>query len=112
MRRSLFVSLVILLPQSPALAQPSDKPDKAALAFFETKIRPVLVKDCYSCHSAETKKGPKGGLFLDTRDGLLRGGDSGKAVVPGKPTESLLLNALHGDGVAEMPPKGKLSTLR
>ncbi|HVL15896.1 MAG TPA: DUF1549 domain-containing protein, partial [Gemmata sp.] len=108
MRRSLLACLAALLPHSPVLAQPTDKPDKAALAFFESKIRPVLVKDCYSCHSAETKKGPKGGLLLDTRDGLLRGGDSGKAVVPGKPTESLLLKALHGDGVAEMPPKGKL----
>jgi hypothetical protein len=83
--------------------------DKAAAAFFESKIRPVLVKECYSCHSAETKKGPKGGLFLDTREGLLKGGNSGKPIVPGKPTESLLIKALHGDGIDTMPPKGKLS---
>jgi hypothetical protein len=108
MRRFLFAYSVLLVIGSPsAFAQSQDKPDKAALAFFESKIRPVLVKDCYSCHSAETKKGPKGGLLLDTREGLLRGGESGKAVVPGKPTESLLLKALHGDGVPEMPPPGR-----
>ncbi|MFO0825923.1 MAG: c-type cytochrome domain-containing protein [Gemmataceae bacterium] len=55
------------------------------------------------------QKGPKGGLFVDSRDGLLKGGDSGKSIVPGKPTESLIINALHGDGVSTMPPKGKLS---
>jgi hypothetical protein len=87
----------------------SAPPDKAAIAYFENKIRPVLIKECYSCHSAETKKGPKGGLFLDSRDGLLKGGDSGKAIVPGKPTESPLIHAFHGDGVSTMPPKGKLS---
>jgi len=111
MRRTPIVSTVIIacLTASPAPAQDKPRPpDAAALAFFESKIRPVLVKDCYSCHSADTKKGPKGGLLLDTREGLLRGGDSGRAVVPGKPTESLLIKALHGDGVPEMPPKGKL----
>ena len=76
---------------------------------FENKIRPVLVKECYSCHAVDTKKGPKGGLLLDSRVGLLKGGNSGVVIVPGKPTESLLLKALHGDGVEQMPPKGKLS---
>jgi len=113
MRRTPIVSTVIIacLTASPASAPAQNEPrppDAAALVFFESKIRPVLVKDCYSCHSADTKKGPKGGLLLDTREGLLRGGDSGRAVVPGKPTESLLIKALHGDGVPEMPPKGKL----
>ncbi len=110
MRRLLFAFAATLAVTPSAFAQEKDKPsDKAALAFFESKIRPVLVKDCYSCHSADTKKGPKGGLLLDTRAGLLAGGDSGKAIVPGKPTESLLIKALHGDGVSDMPPKGKLS---
>jgi hypothetical protein len=103
MRR--LLTLILLLAATP----PTQAQDKAAAAFFESKIRPVLVKECYSCHSAETKKEPKGGLFLDTRDGLLKGGNSGKAVVPSKPTESLLIKALHGDGVDTMPPKGKLS---
>ncbi|WP_422925531.1 DUF1553 domain-containing protein [Singulisphaera sp. PoT] len=75
--------------------------------FFEKKIRPVLVKECYACHSSESKK-LKGGLRLDTRAEMLAGGDSGPALVPGKPEESLILEALRYDGV-EMPPKGKLS---
>jgi hypothetical protein len=81
-------------------------PDPAGIALFEQKIRPVLVQECYSCHSSQAKK-LKGGLRLDSRAGLLTGGDSGPAIAPGKPEESLLLDALKYDGV-EMPPKGKL----
>jgi hypothetical protein len=83
-------------------------PDAAGLAFFERKIRPVLVEKCYSCHSAQTKKGPKGGLRVDSREALRTGGDSGPAVVPGKRTESNLLKALRGDELSQMPPNGKL----
>ncbi len=75
--------------------------------FFEQKIRPVLVKECYSCHSAESKKA-KGGLRLDTKEGLLKGGTGGPALVPGKLNESILIKALRHDEI-EMPPKGKLS---
>ncbi|MBB5040491.1 PSD1 and planctomycete cytochrome C domain-containing protein [Prosthecobacter dejongeii] len=75
-------------------------------AFFEGKIRPVLVKHCYECHSAESGK-TKGGLSLDSKQGLLTGGDSGPAVVPGEPTKSLLLAAMrHEDPDLAMPPKG------
>lgn len=80
------------------------------LVFFETKIRPVLVEHCYSCHSVEAKDNNKlkGGLLLDTRQGLLSGGDSGPAVKPKAPAESLLISALmHED--FEMPPTGKLA---
>lgn len=78
-------------------------------AFFETKIRPVLVEHCYSCHSADAKK-IKGGLLLDTRDGIRRGGDTGHAVVPNDKANSLLLKAIHyKDPDMEMPPKKKLS---
>jgi hypothetical protein len=76
------------------------------LQHFEQKIRPVLVKHCYECHSAQAKK-VRGGLLLDTKAGLLKGGDSGPAIVPGKPVESLLLKALRHDELA-MPPKEKL----
>ena len=82
----------------------------AELEYFETKIRPVLVEHCYSCHSAAAKAGNKlkGGLLLDTRQGILTGGDSGAAVSPASPQDSLLLGALtHED--FEMPPSGKLS---
>ena len=80
------------------------------LEFFETKIRPVLVDSCYKCHSqqAAKKNELKGGLFLDSRQGLLRGGESGPAVVLGKPDESLLMSSLAYESF-EMPPTGKLS---
>src|SRR5947209_7228728 len=74
--------------------------------FFEQKIRPALVQHCYECHSAQAKK-VRGGLLLDTKAGLLNGGDSGPALVPGKVEESLLIKALRQDELA-MPPKGKL----
>ncbi len=80
--------------------------DPAGVQFFEQKIRPVLVQHCYSCHSTASKKS-RGGLRVDTRAGLLDGGDSGPALVPGKPETSLIVKALRHDEVA-MPPKEKL----
>lgn len=82
------------------------EPHAADLEFFETKIRPVLVKHCYECHSAETKS-PKGGLLLDTRAAIRQGGESGPSVVPGDTAASLILEALRYESY-EMPPKGKL----
>ena len=76
------------------------------LEFFETRIRPVLVEHCYSCHSAEAKE-IKGSLRLDSRDALLTGGDSGAAVVTGNPEDSRLMQALRHDGL-EMPPDRQL----
>jgi hypothetical protein len=76
--------------------------------FFESKIRPVLVDKCYSCHSAEAEK-IKGGLLLDTREGIRRGGDTGPAVVPGDLKKSLLIAAIRYEDDLEMPPKEKLS---
>lgn len=76
------------------------------LEFFESKIRPVLVKHCYECHAADSTK-LSGGLLVDSRQGLLEGGESGPAVVPGDLKESLLISALKHDDF-EMPPKGKL----
>jgi hypothetical protein len=82
--------------------------DDAAVEFFEKKIRPVLVKHCYECHSANAKK-LGGGLLLDHRDGIRKGGDSGPAIAVGKPDESLLIKAIrHDDDSVKMPPKGKL----
>ena len=80
------------------------EPDPGLL-FFEKRIRPVLVEHCYKCHSADKKK--QGGLLLDSRAGARKGGDSGPAVVPSKPEESLLLSAMRYE-TFEMPPKGKL----
>jgi hypothetical protein len=82
--------------------------DAEGLDLFESRIRPVLVERCYRCHSAEAKR-LRGGLFLDSREGLLRGGERGPAIVPRNPGASLLLRALrHEDGDLEMPPGGKL----
>ncbi len=83
---------------------------RAGVEFFEKKIRPVLVEHCYQCHSADAKKNKKlkAGLLLDTRDSLLKGGDNGPAVVPGKVQEGSLLKALRHTDDTKMPPKGKL----
>ncbi len=74
--------------------------------FFEQKIRPVLVKHCYECHSEEAET-IQGGLRLDDPGAMQRGGDSGTAVTPGQPDKSLLLAAIRYDGL-EMPPDGPL----
>jgi hypothetical protein len=82
--------------------------DDAGTEFFEKKIRPVLVEHCYECHSAGAKK-LAGGLLLDSRDGVLKGGDTGPSVEPGNPEASLLIAAVrYTDESVQMPPKGKL----
>jgi hypothetical protein len=82
--------------------------DEAKLTFFEQRIRPVLVEHCYECHSAESKS-LKGGLRLDSRAGLLRGGDTRAAVVPGDARGSLLVAAVgYGNHDLQMPPQGRL----
>lgn len=94
------------------LLLPNASPVRAVdpgLELFEKKIRPMLVEHCYKCHSNEARI-PKGGLLLDTREGLLKGGDTGPALVPGKPKESLLLKAMrYTEDELRMPPKGKLA---
>ncbi len=99
----LFVCFVVVLAL-PA----SSWAQQDGLRLFEEKIRPVLAEQCYKCHSAGAKK-QRGGLLLDTKDGLRKGGDSGPALVPGKPRESLLVKAIHQEGgELKMPPDGKL----
>lgn len=86
-----------------------EKADVAAGEFFEKRIRPLLVDHCYECHSAKADT-PEGGLRLDSRAGLLRGGDSGPAIVPGRADESELILAVRYDAEGyKMPPDGKLS---
>ncbi len=75
--------------------------------FFEKKVRPVLVARCYECHGFGAKV--RGGLRVDSRAALLRGGDRGPAIQPGKPEESLLIRAIRHDGDLKMPPKSRLS---
>ncbi len=88
-------------------AKTDKKLDAASVEFFETKIRPVLVDRCYSCHTNGIKT--KGGLAVDSRHGLLKGGDSGPALVPGQPEKSLILKAIkYKDDDLKMPPKEQL----
>jgi hypothetical protein len=75
--------------------------------FFEKQVRPLFIKHCYQCHSSEAKA-LKGGLHLDSRSGWMKGGDSGPAVVPGSPDESLLIEAIRYRSL-EMPPQKKLT---
>ncbi|HTU17208.1 MAG TPA: PSD1 and planctomycete cytochrome C domain-containing protein [Gemmataceae bacterium] len=108
---SVFLMAWIALP--PEAVWGAEAKDGAAapeqIAFFEKNIRPVLVKECYACHATTAKK-IRGGLTLDTRDGLRKGGDTGPALVPGDPRNSLLVKALkHGQDKLKMPPKKKLS---
>jgi hypothetical protein len=79
--------------------------DPAAIEFFEKSVRPILVNRCQSCHG-ETKQ--KGGLRLDHQADLITGGTTGPAVVPGKPAESLFIEAINYGDTVQMPPKSKL----
>ena len=88
------------------VARGEDAPTRPQLEFFEKKVRPLLVQHCYECHSVKSKK-IQAGLVLDSRDGLLRGGDSGAALVPGDVDGSSLIEAVRYESL-EMPPKGKL----
>ena len=74
--------------------------------YFETKVRPILVKNCYGCHT-ELKSG---GLRLDTAEGMLKGGKDGAVIVPGHPAESLLIKAIHYHESLRMPPQGALGS--
>ena len=79
------------------------------VAFFERKIRPVLVAECYDCHSQDKGKKLRGGLALDSREATRKGGESGPAIMPGSPAKSLLMKAMsHSDPKLAMPPKKKL----
>src|SRR4051794_17539733 len=79
----------------------------AQTQFFESRIRPLLADNCYKCHSQLSEK-VKGGLLLDTREGTLKGGETGAAIVPGDPEKSLLIKAVrYTDPDLQMPPKNK-----
>jgi len=107
MRR--ILSILILGSQSivPLWAE-TPKISEEDMEFFEKKIRPILVESCYECHSTEKKKS-KGGLQLDSREAILKGGDTGTVLVPGNPDESILIQAVRRlDKDIAMPPKKEL----
>jgi hypothetical protein len=116
-RRFSFAVVLLLVGAIVGSAPPAsagDPPDApsgtaAAIEHFEKHIRPLLHEHCYACHSGEAKT-LKGGLRLDSKAAIERGGDSGALFVPGKPDESLLIKSIRYDGQAyDMPPDGKLS---
>ena len=76
------------------------------IEFFEAKVRPLLVEHCYDCHSTDAAK-LRAGLYVDSREGMIKGGDNGPAVVVRKPDESLLIEAVRYKSY-EMPPDQKL----
>jgi hypothetical protein len=107
-----ILSFLCLLPAAAVVARAADAPEKPAgsadMTFFETKVRPLLAERCYNCHSKQSKK-LRGNLLLDSRDGCLKGGDTGPAVVPGDLEKSLLVQAIrYGNDDMAMPPKAKL----
>ena len=93
--------LWLLLTATPVLAQ-----SPAELEFFEKQVRPLLVASCSECHGDEKQSND---LRLDSREAMLKGGERGPAIVPGKPDESLLIQAVRQSGELEMPPDGKLA---
>ena len=100
-----LILTVLLVAGHAAVAGDELPPEQTE--FFERKIRPLLVEHCYECHSAEHEQ--EGDLLLDSRAGVLGGGASGAAVVPGEPDNSVLISAVRYHGDRQMPPDGKLS---
>jgi mono/diheme cytochrome c family protein len=104
-----WLRCTLLLIFLPSIFLSSSAADEAT-AHFENRIRPVLVERCIECHGAEKQKG---GLRLDSREGWVKGGDSGEAIVPGEVEKSVLIKALrYTDADLKMPPEkkgGKLS---
>src|SRR5262245_55331924 len=93
-------TLLLTLPMRAA------EPTAEAIQFFESRVRPLLIQQCFKCHA---DKKQRGGLRLDSRAALLAGGDRGTALVPGKPDESFLIRAIRHEDELKMPPSKKLS---
>ena len=105
MKSTSLCCLVVLL--TTGVAHSSEAETAEGLAFFESKIRPVLIRECYGCHSEQTGNA-RGGLTLDTQQRLLIGGTTGPGIVPGNLAESGLWRAITYQDI-EMPPQGRLS---
>lgn len=106
--RTVVGAILLLSAALPVMLRAED-PSAEDVEFFEKRIRPILAEHCFECHSAKTNP-LKGGLRLDSRDGLLAGGDSGAAVVAGEPDKSRLVVAVgYESEELQMPPAGKLA---
>ncbi len=110
-RSSLWAGFWLALPLLlAALPGRADTLSPENNAFFESKVRPLLVEHCYSCHG---DKAVQGGLRLDSREALLKGGEHGVALVAGKPEQSRLIRAIqYADKSLQMPPRGRLSDVQ
>jgi len=98
--------IFLMLPLASSCLFAQEKIAQEKLAFFETRIRPALIKYCYECHSEETGK-TRGGLLLDTKEGMLQGGDNGNALAGDPFTKSLFWEAINWEDL-EMPPKKQM----
>ncbi len=102
-----FLASILFGLVGASFAHGADSAD--GLAMFEQHIRPLLVEQCYKCHSAQAAK-VKGGLLLDSKQGIAKGGEGGKVLVAGEPEKSRLIEALRWtDPEMKMPPKKQLT---
>jgi cytochrome c len=99
---------MLMIPWSLQSVKAADNPGTAE--FYMTRVQPVLQANCYRCHGGMNRRG---GLNIQTREGMLKGGRDGTVLVPGDPAKSLLVRLIRHEGPANdpmpMPPKGKLS---
>lgn len=100
-----LLAVFLAWPTSAVAAEPTDDP--AAIEFFEKQVRPILANRCVECHTTKLDE-PKGGLALDLREAAFKGGETGAAIVPRKPQDSLLIDAVNYGDLFQMPPKSKL----
>ena len=102
------ILIALLLPSATGLSAVQTPAESADIAFFERDIRPLLAEHCLECHSVESGK-RKGGLLLDSREGIAQGGDSGPALLPGNPEERGIVSATRWNNAdLRMPPKKPL----
>src|SRR5262245_11695990 len=102
---SIVLALILSVLACASLSDAQEKkPTAAAIQFFESKVRPLLVENCFECHSG---KKHRGGLNLESLAGMLEGGDQGPALVPGQPEKSLLIKAINHESPQLKMPKNK-----
>jgi hypothetical protein len=104
----LAAATVVVLAAPRALQGAAGGAGPEQIAFFENKVRPLLAENCLECHSRARQK-TKGGLSMDDREGMRRGGDSGAVIKAGEPESSPLIAAVEGHGDLQMPPKKRLN---
>src|SRR5688572_30434578 len=105
MRHPFVAGLLTALAAALAADGGEPRPGAGAVEYFERKVRPIRVERCQSCHGEKKRRGK---VRLDSRAGLLKGGDTGPAVVAGEPEKSLLVKAIGYGDQARMPPRSKL----